>query len=616
MLGPLVRILCLLVLASCAASTSHRRIDGIPMKRLTSTVVLLGISFFGAPARAQNPTLTWEQRFDGGIGQNDYGEAIEVDGAGDVYVVGFTFVQQSPSYFIPKFLTLKYDQQGQLLWMRTFGYGFNGGMGAADLLALDGSGNVHVAGQVQNGDYWAVVKYDPSGNLLWSQIWATSSAAVTDPSDMVLTPAGDVLLAGDDATATVIKIDAAGNLLWSRQYAPSSGIGSIRAIDLGPGGDIFVSGSTSISGSGLEFSVARLDAAGNLVWLRNSGYPGAVTHDFARDVVVHPSGLVIACGQYGSNTIAGSDAVLVAYDLAGNPAWTRIYDGPVGRSDSADRLALAPQGRVRAAGYTRTASSDYDAVTLSVDAAGGLHWARLFGGAGLLDDLPTALDVDAGGRTAVVGSTVPLGGGEHYMLIEYDDAGSPIGEASYSGFTSDDSSASGVAFGPTGVVFVTGDSAGFGTQQDVVTLRYDVGVVSVYCTAKSSSIGCLPAIAWTGTPSATSGTPFLISASAVISNKSGILAYGKNGPAQVPFQGGTLCMAPPILRTTLQSSGGTPPPSNCSGKFSFDFNAYIASGKDPALAPGQQVNTQYWFRDPGDPFGSGLSNALGFTIQP
>ncbi|HVS11186.1 MAG TPA: hypothetical protein VMS76_15055, partial [Planctomycetota bacterium] len=369
-------------------------------------------------------------------------------------------------------------------------------------------------------------------------------------------------------------------------------------------------------GGGEHYMLIEYDDAGNPVWLRNSGYPGAVTHDFSRDVLVHPSGLVIACGQYGSNTSVGSDAVLVAYDLAGNPAWTRIYDGPAGRSDSADRLALAPQGRVRAAGYTRTASSDYDTLTLSVDAAGGLHWARIFGGAGLLDDLPTALDVDAGGRTAVVGWTVPLGGGEHYMLIEYDDAGNPIGEAFYSGFTSDDSTALDVAFGPGGAIFVTGDSEGFGTQQDVATLRYDVGVVSAYCTAKSASIGCLPAIAWSGTPSAASGMPFLITASAVINNKVGILIYGKNGPAQTPFQGGTLCMVVPIVRTPLQSSGGTPPPNNCSGKFSFDFNAYIASGKDPGLVAGQQVNAQYWFRDPGDPFGSGFSNALEFAIQP
>ena len=202
------------------------------------------------------------------------------------------------------------------------------------------------------------------------------------------------------------------------------------------------------------------------------------------------------------------------------------------------------------------------------------------------------------------------------MLVEYDDAGSPLGEAFYSGFTSDDSTALDVAFGPGGAVFVTGDSEGFGTQQDVVTLRYDPGVVGTYCTAKSASIGCLPAIAWSGAPSASSLAPFLITASAVINNKVGILIYGKNGPSAAPFQGGTLCMNPPIVRTPLQSSGGTPPPNNCSGKLSFDFNAYVASGKDPGLVAGQQVNGQYWFRDPADPFGTGLSNAIEFTIQP
>jgi hypothetical protein len=139
------------------------------------------------------------------------------------------------------------------------------------------------------------------------------------------------------------------------------------------------------------------------------------------------------------------------------------------------------------------------------------------------------------------------------------------------------------------------------------------GAPTIYCTAKVNSAGCTPAIAFTGTPSATSGSGFQISASNILANKFGLLFYGKSGPAASAFQGGTLCAAPPLVRTMLQNSGGTPP---CGGSFSLDFNAYIASGADPALVSGQQVNAQYWSRDPGfaPPDNTNLTDAVEFTI--
>ena len=49
-------------------------------------------------------------------------------------------------------------------------------------------------------------------------------------------------------------------------------------------------------------------------------------------------------------------------------------------------------------------------------------------------------------------------------------------------------------------------------------------------------------------------------------------------PAANPYQGGTLCVLGPVKRTPVQGSGGNPPPDDCSGSYSFDFNALIQSG--------------------------------------
>ena len=138
----------------------------------------------------------------------------------------------------------------------------------------------------------------------------------------------------------------------------------------------------------------------------------------------------------------------------------------------------------------------------------------------------------------------------------------------------------------------------------------------IYCTAKLNSQGCTPMIGSSGHPSAGAPDPFLITAVEVLNNKSGILFYGLNGPLANPFQGGTMCIAPPRRRTAVQNSRGNPPPDDCSGAFAFDFNALIQGGGNPNLVPGVQVNGQYWYRDPQSPSTTGLTDAIEFTIEP
>ena len=145
---------------------------------------------------------------------------------------------------------------------------------------------------------------------------------------------------------------------------------------------------------------------------------------------------------------------------------------------------------------------------------------------------------------------------------------------------------------------------------DVVSLP----APSSYCTAKVNSLGCLPQMSASGVPGATNPNPFLLQATNVMNNKVGILLYSSAGSAATPYQGGILCLAPQIRRTPGQMSGGNPPPNDCSGTYSFDFNARVQSGVDPALVPGRQVWAQYYSRDPGDPFLVGLTDAVTFTI--
>jgi hypothetical protein len=73
-----------------------------------------------------------------------------------------------------------------------------------------------------------------------------------------------------------------------------------------------------------------------------------------------------------------------------------------------------------------------------------------------------------------------------------------------------------------------------------------------------------------------------------------------------------------LRRTPVQTPGGNPLPSDCTGRYSFDFNAFVRNGFDPSLFAGTTVYCQYVYRDPLDVAngGAGRTDALRFTIGP
>jgi Tol biopolymer transport system component len=198
-------------------------------------------------------------------------------------------------------------------------------------------------------------------------------------------------------------------------------------------------------------------------------------------------------------------------------------------------------------------------------------------------------------------------------MVDVTPSGTQGNSAAYNASISADGRV--VSFQSTSTNLVPGDTNGW---QDVFVR--DCGTTSgprVFCIAKANSLGCTPAIGFSGSPSASASAGFDISAASVLSQKIGLLLYGKSGPATLAFQGGWLCVQPPLQRTFLQNSGGNTI-TDCSGAYHVDFNAWIASGFDPALVAGQDVWAQYWSRDPGfpPPGSTGLTDALAFTIAP
>ena len=144
-----------------------------------------------------------------------------------------------------------------------------------------------------------------------------------------------------------------------------------------------------------------------------------------------------------------------------------------------------------------------------------------------------------------------------------------------------------------------------------------------YCVAKANSLGCTPAISFTGASSASASSGFVVRATNMRNKKPGLLLYSVAGRAAVPFSGGVQCLMTPIRRSSSLNSGGSPNGNDCTGVFSIDLNAFAAGSLGgnplPALSVvGTGVTCQFWGRDPGfaAPNNTTLSNALEYLVQP
>ena len=143
----------------------------------------------------------------------------------------------------------------------------------------------------------------------------------------------------------------------------------------------------------------------------------------------------------------------------------------------------------------------------------------------------------------------------------------------------------------------------------------------VYCTAGTSTNGCVPAIAASAQPSASAASSCVLSAGGIEGQKSGLFFYGLDNSAFAPLPWGVgssfLCVKSPTQRTTPQNSAGTL--NACDGAFSLDWNLFLAANPSVLGAPfaaGDKLYVQAWYRDPPASKTTNLSDAVELTFVP
>jgi hypothetical protein len=117
--------------------------------------------------------------------------------------------------------------------------------------------------------------------------------------------------------------------------------------------------------------------------------------------------------------------------------------------------------------------TSWDYATIKYNSEGQQQWVARYNGLGNGFDCAICLVVDGDGFLYVAGYSLGIGTSLDYTTIKYDDVGQQQWVSRYNGPTNGDDEAIGLAVDSVGSVYVTGFSAGNGTNRDYATVKYD-----------------------------------------------------------------------------------------------------------------------------------------------
>ncbi len=348
----------------------------------------------------------------GGLGK-DCPSDIEVDSGGNVYVSGYTESADFPVWNAydsslngtRDCFVFKLNSTGNGLNYSTYIGGSASEMTEGDSLAVDGWGNVHLAGYTSSADFPTVDAYDGSFNGL------------TD--------------------CFLVKLSSTGNQLSYSTFIGGTGLDYATSVTTDSESRIYLTGLTNSSdfpvlspiypaygGAGDAFLLAL-----NLVdnQLNFSTYLGGSGYDLGTSIQVDSEGGVYATGYTTSedyplvNAVDSSwggpdqyDCFVIKVASSHDSVVYSTWFGHV-ENDVALSLNVDSYGRARIAGWTQsrffttknafdsTFNGQSDCFVFELDATGGLLYSTFVGGS----DSDSAVDIafDSNGVSYVVGST-------------------------------------------------------------------------------------------------------------------------------------------------------------------------------------------------------------------
>lgn len=263
-----------------------------------------------------NGNLIWAKRFSTALGDSGY--EVEVDALGNVFVTGIS--QGGAPGSSENILTIKYDANGNELWQNVY----NSPTDESDEgfeIELDGLGNVYVLGESYIDFYPKVVLHkinETDGSTVWSKTYDyTGTVEGTNPTAMDLDDQGNIIITGIanlsaepyNVDAFTSKFDSDGVLIWERYYdGPNDEDydGDTKLL-LGPDGSIYV-GVTSEGFANADMQIIKYTPDGSREWGYRFGNP-FFGYDGMMDWIADIAQTAMLLDESGNVYIAGESFI-------------------------------------------------------------------------------------------------------------------------------------------------------------------------------------------------------------------------------------------------------------------------------------------------------------------
>jgi len=269
----------------------------------------------------------------------EYATDMVVAADGSLYVVGST--NEGAGYY--NGLALHLNDQGELLWQRTYGGDDWDFFHSVKLL---NNGDLLIAGQSYTGsdlsaEGW-LLHLDQDGEVIWSSTiggegdQVAYSASPTQDGGFVL--CGSSTTTDRELDAWVVKYDALGAEEWSGLYGGDS-LDIARDIIQTMDGGFSLVGTTRSYASFNEAYHLKLASDGAQDWFRNWGQ---VSDQEAYEHIQIPSGEYLLAGYTTTSGGGGKDMILQKVGTNGDYIFGRTYGG--GGDDSGYSLSITTTG--------------------------------------------------------------------------------------------------------------------------------------------------------------------------------------------------------------------------------------------------------------------------------
>jgi hypothetical protein len=393
----------------------------------------------------------------GGAGAfGTFQEISAPDAAGNEYVTGYfsgtaTFGSTTLNAATESSYVAKVDTKGNFLWATQIGG--SAATPAIPAIAVDGSGNVYVAGNFAGtasfgsttltsagGSDIYICKLDPNGNVLWAR--QAGGTAGDDPAAIAVDPSGNVFVSGmfdEGGSATVTatfgstsltaqcsnlqgvaplfltKLDTNGNFLWAEQLLGGND-GNTSGMVGDSSGNMYLGGGGSFQGSSNSCWIEKVDPNGNVVWAQGTSRP------------------MFADAVFQDPTTGATSLYASIWPSASLPTDIEKLDASSGAVLWSEAVG-APTNSVGGTGVRGRA--------VAVDASGNVYVAGQFSGTG---------DFDPGSGTAGLSSNGAV------ILYKLDPSGNFLFAQSMGGII-----ASSLALDSSGNIYTAGSFQGTGT---------------------------------------------------------------------------------------------------------------------------------------------------------